>query len=79
MLIHNYLLKLLICFLLIWRHRSNIQNLLKQGLEPGEIEDIVNRKLYELDPIIVSIEFILNLESIADTVQPQTDKFLNKL
>jgi hypothetical protein len=57
----------------------NIQTLLKQGLEPEEVEEVVNRKLIELDDIIVNIEFILNVENIADTVQPETDKLLGKL
>ncbi len=61
------------------QHTINIQSLLKQGLEPEEIEEVVSRKLNELDPLITSFEFILNVESIADTVQPQTDKLLNKL
>ena len=57
----------------------NIQTLLKQGLEPDEVEEIVNRKLIELDNQIVNLEFILNVENIADTVQPETDKLLGKL
>lgn len=57
----------------------NIQNLLKQGLEPEEVEEVVSRKLYELDPMIVSVEFILNVETIAEVVQPETDKILGKL
>lgn len=57
----------------------NIQNLLKQGLEPSEVEEVVSRKLYELDPVIVSVEFILNVETIAEVVQPETDKILGKL
>jgi hypothetical protein len=61
------------------QHTINIQNLLKQGLDPEEIEELVSRKLHELDPLITSFEFILNIESIAETVQPQTDKLLNKL
>jgi len=61
------------------QHTINIQALLKQGLEPEEIEEVVSRKLNELDPLITSFEFVLNVESIADTVQPQTDKLLNKL
>jgi hypothetical protein len=61
------------------QHTINIQSLLKQGLEPEEIEEVVSRKLNELDPLITSFEFVLNVESIADTVQPQTDKILNKL
>jgi len=61
------------------QHTVNVQTLLKQGLEPEEIEEVVNRKLYELDEDITNIEFILNVESIAETVQPETDKLLGKL
>lgn len=61
------------------QHTVNVQTLLKQGLEPEEIEEVVNRKLYELDDDITNIEFILNVESIAETVQPETDKLLGKL
>jgi hypothetical protein len=61
------------------QHTINVQSLLKQGLEPEEIEEVVSRKLTELDPLITSFEFTLNVESIADTVQPETDKLLNKL
>ena len=57
----------------------NIQGLLKQGLDPEEIEEVVNRKLIELDDIVVSVEFILNVKYIAETVQPETDRILNKL
>lgn len=61
------------------QHTINIQNLLKQGLEPEEVEEIVSRKLNELDPMINSFEFILNVESIAEVVQPETDRLLGKL
>jgi hypothetical protein len=61
------------------QHTINIQNLLKQGLDPDEVEEVVSRKLTELDPLITSFEFVLNVESIAEVVQPQTDKLLNKL
>jgi len=61
------------------QHTINIQSLLKQGLDPEEIEEVVSRKLTELDPLITSFEFVLNVESIAETVQPQTDKLLNNL
>jgi hypothetical protein len=61
------------------QHTINIQALFKQGLSPNEVEDVIGRKLSELDPMINSFEFVLNLESIAETVQPETDKFLNKL
>ena len=57
----------------------NIEKFLTQGLSPEQIEDAVSRKLQELDDLIVSVEFILNVQSIADTVQPETDKLLGKL
>jgi len=57
----------------------NIEKLLGQGLEPDQIEDVVSRKLNELDDQVISIEFILNVQTIAETVQPETDKLLNKL
>jgi hypothetical protein len=52
---------------------------LKQGLHPDEIEEVVNRKLNDLDEDIVGIEFILNVKMVAETVQPQTDKLLSGL
>ena len=57
----------------------NIEKFLSQGLDPEQIEDAVSRKLHDLDPQIVSVEFVLNVQSIADTVQPETDKLLGKL
>ena len=61
------------------QHTINIQSLFKQGLSPDEVEEVISRKLNELDPLINSFEFVLNLESIAETVQPETDKLLNRL
>jgi hypothetical protein len=61
------------------QHTINIEKLLTQGLDPEQMEDVVSRKLNELDDQVVSIEFILNVQSIAETVQPETDKLLNKL
>ena len=61
------------------QHTINIKKLLEQGLVPEQIEDAVSRRMEELDDQIISIEFILNVQEIADTVQPETDKLLNKL
>ena len=61
------------------QHTINIQNLLKQGFSPDEVEEVVGRKLNELDHLITSFEFILNVESIAETVQPETDRLLGNL
>lgn len=57
----------------------NIKRFLDQGLSPDQIEEAVSRKLYESDDQIASVEFVLNVESIAEAVQPETDRLLNKL
>ena len=61
------------------QHTINIQRLLLQGLDPDQVELAVSKKLHELDDEINSVEFILNVESIAEIVQPETDRLLNKL
>jgi acid phosphatase class B len=57
----------------------NIKKFLDQGLAPEQIEEAVSRKLQEYDDMILSVEFVLNIESIAETVQPETDKLLRKM
>jgi hypothetical protein len=56
----------------------NIKRFLDQGLAPDQIEEAVSRKLSEYDDDIISVEFVLNIESIAETVQPETDRLLRK-
>jgi hypothetical protein len=57
----------------------NIKAMLDQGFEGEEIEEAVSRKLEEYDDSMISIEFILDIEGIAATVQPETDKILKNL
>jgi hypothetical protein len=57
----------------------NIQKLFQQGLDSEQIEEVVSRKLHELEDDITSVEFVLNVQSIADTVQPATDQLLKNL
>ncbi len=57
----------------------NIEKLMDQGLDPDQIEEVLTRKLMELEELIVSIEFCLNVETIAEAVQPETDRLLNGL
>ena len=54
----------------------NIKSLFKQGLGSDEIELAVVRKLEEYDHEMIGIEFVLDIEGIADTVQPTTDELL---
>jgi hypothetical protein len=57
----------------------NIQMLVRQGLEPDEIEEVITRKLSEWDDELVSYEVVLDIENIANIVQPETDKLLKGL
>lgn len=61
------------------RHTINISKLIEQGLYPEDIEEAVTSKLIEYDSDVIGIEFLLNVESIAETVQPETDRLLNGL
>lgn len=61
------------------QHTINIERFLNQGLEPDQIEDVVSNKLNELDDEITTVEFVLNVKSIAEIVQPETDRLLGKL
>lgn len=57
----------------------NIRSLIDQGFDGDEIEETVSRKLEEYDDEMISIDFILDIEGIAKTVQPETDKILRNL
>lgn len=61
------------------QHTINIQRLMERGLDSEDIEDTISTKLMELDESVIGIEFILDVESIAEIVQPETDRILNGL
>jgi hypothetical protein len=57
----------------------NIEQMLSQGVDPEQVEEIISRRLIELEDNVLGIEFVLNVQSIADHVQPETDRLLNRL
>lgn len=57
----------------------NIKELLNDGMDPDEIENVLNQKLEELDHIIKEVDFFVSLDEVANTVQPITDIFLKDL
>jgi hypothetical protein len=54
----------------------NIKSLKRQGHEFDEIESMINDTLNTLDLIITDVEFIVDVELVAEIVQPATDKLL---
>ena len=58
---------------------NNIKELINDGMDPDEIENVLNQKLQELDHIIKEVDFFVSLDEVANTVQPITDIFLKDL
>jgi hypothetical protein len=54
----------------------NVQMLRRQGVETEEIETLITRQLSELSDIIRDVDFMLDVEAVAEMVQPETDKLL---
>lgn len=57
----------------------NIERLLAQGLEVSQVEEAVSRKIREIEDQITSIEFVLDVKTISETIQPETDQLLKDL
>lgn len=61
------------------QHTINIGKLINSGLDSAQLEDVVRKRLEELDAVTVSVEFVLDVHAIAETVQPTTDELLSNL
>jgi len=54
----------------------NIANLRKQGLDEDEIQVVIERAASEYGPDLRTLEFILDVEAVAEILQPETDELL---
>jgi citrate lyase gamma subunit len=54
----------------------NVQLLKRRGHQFNQIETLINNTLTELDLVITDVEFIVDVEMVAEIVQPATDKLL---
>ena len=57
----------------------NLQTLRKQGLDVEEIETVITRKMIDLQNDITNMDFVIDVNRVAEYVQPLTDKILAKL
>jgi hypothetical protein len=57
----------------------NVHTLLKQGMELEEVESMLTRFFSENDHQIRDVDFVVDINSVAEIVQPETDKLLGKL
>lgn len=55
----------------------DITLLKEQGYENSEIEDVINETMYELNDFIDSVDFFLDIDAVAQEVQPLTNILLN--
>jgi hypothetical protein len=57
----------------------DIQELLAEGVAPEDLEQRINDRLESLDDIIKNVDFFINVDCVARTVQPITDNLLKNL
>lgn len=57
----------------------NLETLRRNGLDIEEIESVVSRAMTELGKDLLNVDFVIDVKTVAEHVQPMTDKFLSKL
>ena len=57
----------------------NLHTLIKQGMAIEEIEGMVSRTFSELGSSIRDVDFVIDIKSVVELVQPETDRILGKL
>ena len=57
----------------------NLHTLQRQGLDLEEVEKLLNRTFAEEHDNIRDVDFVVDITSVANLVQPETDKLLDKL
>lgn len=57
----------------------NLRTLRKQGLDDEVIEQAVTNFINSNEENIVSMELVLDVEAVAEIVQPETDKLLKDI
>ena len=54
----------------------NLRSLRKQGFDDDTIENAVTQFIEENEEAIASMELVLDVEAVAELIQPETDKLL---
>ena len=57
----------------------DIKKLLLDGMIPDEIEIMLDDKFVELDAYIQNVDFLIDIDKVVSTIQPETDKVLKGL
>lgn len=57
----------------------DVKKLLADGMLDSEVEEMLDAKFNELDAYIQNVDFLIDIEKVVDTIQPETDKVLKGL
>ena len=57
----------------------DIKRLIADGMIPGDIETMLDDKFDELDQYIHNVDFLIDIDKVVSTIQPETDKVLKGL
>jgi len=57
----------------------DVKKLLHEGMNPDEIEEMLDLKFNELDAYIDNVDFLIDIGKVVDTIQPERDKVLKNL
>ena len=57
----------------------NLARLKRDGFDLEEIESVLTRNLVELGDLVRDIDFLVDVNAVAQLVQPETDKLLKDL
>ena len=57
----------------------NLKKLRDSGLKLEEIEVAITRNMFDMQKDIVNMDFVIDVRSVADYIQPITDQLLEKL
>ena len=57
----------------------DVKKLLAEGMDPIEVEEMLDDKFNQLDQYIDNVDFLIDIDKVVTTVQPETDKVLKGL
>ena len=57
----------------------NLARYKKDGLDLDEIESLLSRNLNELGDSVRDLDFVVDVNAVANLIQPETDKLLRSL
>lgn len=58
------------------RVEVDIQELLDQGFDADDVRDMLNSRLDKMEDLIKDVDFLIDIDRVADTIQPVTDDIL---